>query len=259
MTSLTCLREVEKKGLFSQEELDVLQKGKIPKHLAIIMDGNRRWAKKRGLPPMMGHWEGAEVITEIVRAASELGVEMLTVYSFSTENWKRSSEEIEELMKIFAAYLDGKKESMIEDGVELRAIGDIAKLPVAVQEALSRTETATRGGEKIRLNLAMNYGARDEICRAVQKMLQDDPSLVTNLSQITEEKVGNFLDTHGWPDPDLLIRTSGEMRVSNFLLWQISYAEMYVTDVLWPDFSPSHLMEALVEFQQRERRRGGGV
>lgn len=230
---------------------------KCPKHVAIIMDGNRRWAKQRGLPPMMGHWEGAEVLTDVVRTATDLGIKTLTVYSFSTENWERPETEIEALMNIFEMYLVRKRELMVREGIKLDAIGDLTRLPQNVRDAFEETKNATRNSDRINLVLAVNYGARDEIRRAVVKILQENERQKLSLESITEDYISERLDTRLWGDPDLLIRTSGELRLSNFLLWQMSYAELYVTNILWPDFSSKNLYEAVLAYQQRERRHGG--
>lgn len=246
------------KGIYSIDQLSLIDPRKCPKHIAVIMDGNRRWAKQRDLPPVMGHWEGAEVIIDIVRAASELGVKTLTVYSFSTENWERPEEEIEALMNIFEVYLIQKRELMIKEGIRLHAIGDLSRLPLRVRDAFEETREITRNGDRINLVLALNYGSRDEIRRAVVKILHENERQKIDTDKITEEFISSRLDTKEWGDPDLLIRTSGELRLSNFLLWQISYAELYMTNVLWPDFSHLNLYEAVCSFQQRSRRRGGG-
>ncbi len=233
-----------------QEPISLLKE--IPRHIAIIMDGNRRWSRKCGLPPSVGHWEGAEALTDIVRAASDLGVKTLTVYAFSTENWTRPNEEIEGLMNLFEIYLTKKRESLVQDGVHLDAIGDLAALPERVKKALELTRKATERCDKINLVLAINYGARDEIRRAICKIIEQG----LKPADITEDLISSKLDTHLYGDPDLLIRTSGELRISNFLVWQISYAEIYTTDVLWPDFSPEKLYEAVQEYQSRIRRKG---
>lgn len=253
----TCAREA--KEIFSPDMLSLIDPKKIPKHVAIIMDGNRRWAKLRGLPPIMGHWEGAEGLIDVVRSAAQLGITTLTVYSFSTENWERPGNEIEALMNIFQVYLIRNRDLMIREGIRLSAIGDLSRLPFSVREAFEQTRLATQNADRINLVLALNYGARDEIRRAIVKILQENENQKVEIESITEEYIASRLDTKDWGDPDLLIRTSGELRLSNFLLWQISYAELYVTDVLWPDFSPMRLYEALLAFQQRNRRHGGGV
>lgn len=241
--------------IYSQQELQALQV--VPRHLAIIMDGNRRWAKERGMPPVMGHWEGAEVLTEMIQAAAELGIKTVTVYAFSTENWGRPTEEIESLMNLFEVYLKRKKDHLIQEGVRLDSIGDIRKLPQAVFDVLADVKEATRHGNRINLVLAINYGARDEIRRAIGQILKEHEKQPITENELTEEFVARHLDTHRYGDPDLLIRTSGEHRLSNFLLWQICYSELYVTNVLWPDFSEKELYRAMVEFQKRSRRLGG--
>lgn len=248
---------LDEKDFFTPADLSLLNPQNIPQHIAIIMDGNRRWAKQRGLPPMMGHWEGAEVLTDIVNAASDLGVKTLTVYAFSTENWTRPQTEVEAVMNILELYLIQKREQMVQDGVRLHAIGDLSRLPDRVKQAYLTTKKATEHCDKINLVLAMNYGGRDEIRRAISKIVEDFDQQKISSSDITEELIAGYLDTAPFQDPDLLIRTSGEFRISNFLLWQISYAEIYTTEVLWPDFSPKKLFEAILAFQQRTRRKGG--
>ncbi len=242
---------------YSEELLSLINLGKIPKHIAIIMDGNRRWAKLRGLPPMMGHWEGAEVLIDVVRSAIELGVKTLTVYSFSTENWERPGDEIDALMNIFEVYLIRNRELMVREGIRLDAIGDLSRLPSRVISAFEETKAVTQKGDKINLVLALNYGARDEIRRAMIKILEENQRNKVQIESVTEEFISSHLDTSKWGDPDLFIRTSGELRLSNFLLWQISYAELYMTEVSWPDFSSQNLYDAVSCFQQRHRRRGG--
>ncbi len=244
-------------SIFNSDDLTRLDLLKIPKHVAIIMDGNRRWAKQRGLPPMMGHWEGAEVLTDVVRAASELGIQTVTVFSFSTENWLRAEEEVAALMQLFEVYLIRKKEWMLREGVRLKTIGDLGRFPRHVQEAFLAAQMATEHCRKINLVLALNYGARDEIRRAMIKILELNQRHPFSPHELTEDLISRHLDTSPWTDPELMIRTSGEFRVSNFLLWQISYAEIYVTEKLWPDFSSRDLLEAVEAFQRRGRRLGG--
>lgn len=244
---------------YSASELAGLNRNKIPKHVAIIMDGNRRWAKQQEAPAMMGHWEGAEVLTDIVKAASELGVQTLTVFAFSTENWIRPEEEVQALMHLFELYLLQKREAMVRDGIRLSVIGDVERLPKQVQESIQDTRKATEHCKKINLVLALNYGSRDEIRRAFVRLLKQQDLQTFLPEQITETMISQCLDTAPWGDPDLLIRTSGEFRVSNFLLWQISYAEVYITDVLWPEFSPHHLLQAVLAYQKRSRRLGGNI
>jgi undecaprenyl diphosphate synthase len=244
-------------AVFRPEELSLLNVEKVPRHVAIVMDGNRRWARQRGLPVTLGHWEGAEVLTLIVNAAAELGIKTLTVYSFSTENRKRSESEIEVLMNIFELYLLQKQESMIREGIRLESIGDLSQMPTKVQEAFKATKAATQHCNRINLILAVNYGGRDEIRRAVCKLLALQKEGLLKAEEVTEELISSHLDTARFGDPDLLIRTSGELRMSNFLLWQSSYTELHVTDVLWPDFLPKHLLDAVLDFQSRVRRKGG--
>jgi len=241
------------KSIYTADELSQIDPLAVPKHIAIIMDGNRRWAKENGLPPMMGHWEGAETLSDVLRGAAELGVKTLTVYAFSTENWGRPKSEVEYIMELFELYLIRKKETMIHDGVRLDAIGDITKMPEKVLDAFHETKKATARCDRITLVLALNYGGRDEIRRAIAKMIEEKLAP----DQITEECISRYLDTSPYGDPELLIRTSGEMRVSNFLLWQISYAEIFSTKVLWPNFSSKKLLEAVISFQTRSRRLGG--
>ncbi len=251
----TVQEEIE--TIYSQEDLANLNPNKVPQHVAIIMDGNRRWAKRQGLPTMMGHWKGAETLTKIVRAASELGIKVLTVFAFSTENRGRAKEEIDALMHLFRVYLQRQREPMIHEGVRLEAIGDLPRLPLAVQNELNLSRAKTAHCKKIDLVLALNYGGRDDIRRAIVAMMGDFERGALAKEQISEQLIGQYLDTARWPDPDLLIRTSGERRQSNFLLWPLSYSEFYYTDVLWPDFDQHELLRAVIEGQQRQRRIGG--
>lgn len=237
-------------------DLPKLDMDRIPKHVAIIMDGNRRWAKNQGLPSMVGHWHGAEALSKIVEVAASLGVQTLTVYAFSTENWKRSQEEVDSIMKLFRMYLIGQKDRMVREGVRLGTIGDTRRFPAQVKETLDDVKKATAGGDKIDLVLAVNYGARDDIRRALISIVEDCERGRLQKEDITEALIARYLDTAPWGDPELLIRTSGESRISNFLLWEISYAEVYITDVLWPDFNEQELMRAVAAYQKRERRVG---
>jgi undecaprenyl diphosphate synthase len=227
-----------------------------PEHVAIVMDGNRRWASLRNLPPVMGHWEGAEAISTLVRSAKNAGVKTLTLYSFSTENWERSPQEIDALMHVLATTLRAKKDELIEEGVRLDTIGNISALQKDVIDALDETREATMNGSQIHLVLALNYGGRDEIRRVALSIAKDVHAGSLDPDHVTENLIAQRLDTAKWGDPDLLIRTSGEFRVSNFLLWQISYAEVYFTNVLWPDFSKNDLLTAIDEYNRRSRRHG---
>lgn len=257
MTSILLdnVKEVEEN--FSSCKIQELRFNGIPRHIAIIMDGNRRWAKKRGFLGIYGHWKGADVITQIVRFASELGVEVLTLYSFSTENWTRPREEVDELMNLISFYLKNNTEFMIEESVKLETIGDLSRFPSSVQMILNQTKKKTETGNKITLVLALNYGGRDEIKRAFIRMTEDLDKGKILKEEISESLISSYLDTADLGDPDLFIRTSGEQRLSNFLLWQLSYTEVYVTDVLWPDFTQQDLLDAIIEFQKRSRRLGG--
>lgn len=248
---------VEKNSFFSALDLRSLDPCRVPKHVALIMDGNRRWAKERKLPPVMGHWQGAEVLIDIVKAASELGVKTVTAYSFSTENWNRSEEEVKSLMQIMESYLREKKDLMVEEGICLGMIGDISRIPEPVQKAFFEAKEATSSGKKINLVLAINYGARDELRRAFGKILALHEKAPFPLEKLTEELIAAHLDTKEWGDPDLMIRTSGERRISNFLLWQLSYTELCVLQKHWPDFTPQDLLDSMIEFQKRDRRLGG--
>lgn len=229
----------------------------IPRHIAIIPDGNRRWAKEQSLEARAGHEEGADGLLDIVRAAKHLGVEAISFYTFSTENWNRSKEEVEGLMWLIEDYLRVQLPEMLKEEIEFRAIGDLIPLPESLKKQIQIAEEETRGQKSIKLVLALNYGSRDEICRALRKIASKVASQKIDIAEITEPMITDALDTSFLPDPDLLIRTSGESRLSNFMLWQLSYAEIYLSPVLWPDFTPDHLVEAVKAYQQRERRKGG--
>ncbi len=222
----------------------------FPKHVAVIMDGNGRWAKDRGLPRVAGHRAGVKTVREIVKASIDFGVPILTLYAFSQENWKRPKEEITVLMKLLDFFLDKELKNLIRQGVQFRTLGRIEALPSGVQKKIKEAVEKTKYNDKLILNIALNYGARTEILDAVRAILQDAPA------ELTEEYFSGQLYTQGLPDPDLLIRTSGEMRLSNFLLWQLSYAEFYVTKKYWPDFTREDYLKALREYQKRERRFG---
>lgn len=247
----------EKTNRFHPLQLARLDFSRMPKHIAIIPDGNRRWAKKRLSSVKEGHREGADTLMEVVKAAKELGVAKITFYSFSTENWNRPPEEVTALMALFANYLSEQCEEMVQSGIKLETIGDLTALPAFLCQTIQETKIATRDCQRITLILALNYGSRNEICRAFRAMLEDYDHHCLKKEDVNEETISSYLDTHQWGDPDLLIRTSGELRVSNFLLWQISYSEIHIAPVLWPDFTPQHLIEAIVDFQGRQRRWGG--
>ncbi len=247
---------LEKKEVYSQADLALVNQAVIPRHIALIMDGNRRWAKNNHLPVASGHFEGAEVIDGIVRAASSLGVKVITTYAFSTENWGRSPDEVETLLNLFELYLTQKREMLVKEGVKLETIGDISRFPEKIKKALRETQEVTKDCSRIVLVLALNYGSRDEIRRAVINAAEDLSLGTLKKHQLTEDVFASYLDTAKWGDPDLLIRTSGEMRLSNFLLWQLSYAEIIVTDVLWPEFTETQFLKCIMEFQRRHSRKG---
>lgn len=244
-------------NLFSTEEIGQLDFKAVPEHVAIIMDGNRRWARQNKLNLLSGHKKGADNLFRIVAAAIELKVKVLTVYAFSTENWDRSKKEVGSLWKLFEEYLTKNETKFQKKEVAIKIIGDISKCPVSLQQKIQKTVSATENNQKITLVLAINYGGRDEILRSFKKMLQDYDQKKISQHEITEQMFASYLDTAKFKDPDLLIRTSGEFRLSNFLLWQLSYSEFYLTDSFWPDFSPKEFLKALLEFQTRQRRFGG--
>ena len=230
-----------------------LDEALMPKHVAIIMDGNGRWAKKRKRPRLFGHRTALKTVHDTVAFASDLGIEVLTLYAFSTENWKRSDEEVSGLMNLILEFIDKQLEEMTQNNVRLRILGDKSRLPVKVVEAVDRAIARTEANNGLNLNIALNYGGRDELIRAIKCMLDDG----CNPETITEETVSAHLYTAGQPDPDLIIRTSGEKRISNFLLWQCAYSEFIFDDVLWPDFDNETFTRLLAEYQKRDRRYGG--
>jgi len=232
-----------------------LDKKRIPKHIGIIMDGNRRWAAKRGLTAIQGHEAGVKTLVKIVEHCLELGVETLTIYALSTENWrKRAKKEVEGIFNLLLKAVEEKKDEYKKKGVKLAIIGDFQAFPRKVVRAIEEMLAIVKTHERLKVNVALNYGGRDEIIRAVKEIVkQDIPA-----KKINEKMFGEFLYTNGEPDPELMIRTGGQERLSNFLLWQLSYSELYFTDTLWPDFSPRRLDQAIVEYQKRQRRFGGG-
>lgn len=228
-------------------------------HVAIIMDGNGRWATNRGWPRLVGHRKGAERVKEIVRSAPDLGIKWLTIYAFSTENWKRSTEEVLGLMRIFARYIEREADRLAAEGVRMRFIGDRSRLDPKLQRLMAGIEARTAGFTRLNLTVAINYGGRDEILRALKQIAQDVTAGKIAADAIDEAMLSARLDTHDLPDPDLVIRTSGETRTSNFLPWQAAYAEYEFTQTLWPDFTPAELDEILSRFGNRERRFGGVI
>jgi len=232
---------------------------KRAEHVAIIMDGNGRWATNRGWPRLVGHRKGAERVKEIVRCAPDLGIKWLTVYAFSTENWKRSTEEVLGLMKIFARYIEREADRLAAEKVRMRFIGDRSRLDPRLQRLMSGIEARTAAYDRLNFTIAINYGGRDELRRAMQDIAHAVAQGLIRPEQITEEVVAQHLDTADLPDPDLVIRTSGETRTSNFLPWAAAYSEYEFTDTLWPDFTPQDLGQIVQGFSNRERRFGGVV
>jgi undecaprenyl diphosphate synthase len=228
----------------------------LPRHVAIIMDGNGRWATQRGLGRIEGHRRGEKSVREIVTTARELGIQVLTLYAFSTENWERPEREVGALMGLLRRYIRSELRRMMRNGIRLRAIGNLRRLPREVLADLRAAEQATRANTGMVVQLAVSYGAREEMVAAVRRLARRVRDGVMEAEAIDEEAISSSLMTGGLPDPDLLIRTSGEMRLSNFLLWQVAYSELYVTDTLWPDFRREHFEAALAEYQRRERRFG---
>ena len=228
----------------------------VPRHIAIILDGNGRWAKKRGLPRTAGHMAGAETFRRIATYCKNIGVEYLTVYAFSTENWKRPEEEVGTIMKLLRRYLDEAIRTMEKDHIRMKVFGELARLSPQLREMVDRTDEISQHYRGFQANICLSYGGRDEIVHAARRYAQDYAAGKVR-GELSEEQFGNYLYSAGIPDPDLLIRPGGEMRISNFLLWQCAYAEFYFTDVLWPDFTPEELDKAIAEFNRRDRRYGG--
>lgn len=249
---------MKKKGSASDEQIKELVKksGEIPNHIAIIMDGNGRWAKKRGLPRVAGHKRGVDTVKEIVEACAEIGVKFLTLYTFSTENWKRPKDEVSTLMRLLLNSLRDRVNELNDNDIRLTTIGNINALPVAVRKQLEFDIDRTKNNKKMVLNLALSYSGRWELLEAIKQITDFAVQGKIKSEDIDEKIVSSFLTTKNIPDPDLVIRTSGEFRVSNFLLWQIAYSEFIITETLWPDFSKFDLYDAIKIFQKRERRFG---
>lgn len=230
---------------------------KIPRHVAIIMDGNGRWAKSKHFPRKMGHAAGADNVEKICKAAWDLGIQYLTVYAFSTENWSRSEDEVNTLMKLLYDYMKGCKKKAQKNNMRVRVIGDITRLSPDLQEAIKELEDYSKDFTGLTFIVALNYGGRDDILRAVKKVCEDTKNGKLDAGQLTETSFAGYLDTADFPDPDLMIRTSGELRISNFLMWQLAYSEMYFTDCYWPDFDKAELQKAIEYYNGRDRRFGG--
>lgn len=229
----------------------------IPAHVALILDGNGRWAKKRGLPRQMGHKKGCETVEQIVEDAARIGIKYLTVYGFSTENWKRPEEEVGALMQLFRFYTKRLLKIATESNVRVKMIGERNRFAPDIIDGINRLEEQTKENTGLTFVIAVNYGGRDEITRAVRKVMEAVKAGTLSAEEMTENVFASYLDTADIPDPDLLIRTSGELRLSNYLLWQLAYSELYVTDCLWPDFNKEELMEAIRQYNKRDRRFGG--
>ena len=229
----------------------------VPNHIAIILDGNGRWAKAKGLPRGYGHVKGCANLEQVCYDIKDLGVKYLTVYAFSTENWKRSREEVDGLMKLFRSYLKKCIKISRDNKMKIKIIGDISAFAPDIQESIRKLEEFSKDYDELYFQIAMNYGSRDEITRGMRKMAQDVADGKVSPDQITEDTIGSYLDTAGVPDPDLLIRTSGEQRLSNFLMWQLAYTEFYFTPVPWPDFTKEELIKAVEAYNHRDRRYGG--
>lgn len=233
-----------------------MEKENLPKHIAIIMDGNRRWAKSRGKPASFGHREGAKTLEKIVRYANKIGVKHITVYAFSTENWKRTEEEVKSLMMLFQSYLDDYAKRADSENIKVKIVGNREGLSERMKSSIEKCMERTKNNTGIVFNIALNYGGRDELLNAIKEIAEDVKENKTNIDDIDEEMISNHLYTKGQPDPDLLIRTSGELRLSNFLPWQLVYSEFIFVDKNWPDFSEEDLDLAIEEYQRRNRKFG---
>jgi len=236
--------------------LDSIDKTKIPEHIAIIMDGNGRWAKQRGTQRIFGHRSAISAVRAAIEGSAELGVKYLTLYAFSTENWKRPKVEVDALMSLLINTINTEAETLIKNNISLKTIGDLDSLPKSVQKKLNEIIGRTSNCTGLTVILALSYSSRWELTNAIKRMVEEFSENRIGLSDINEQKISSYLTTSGIPDPDLLIRTSGEFRISNFLLWQIAYSELYFTPTFWPDFDKEELYKAIVDFQKRERRFG---
>ena len=229
----------------------------MPRHVAIILDGNGRWAKAKGMPRNYGHAQGSKNVERICEEAWRMGIKYLTVYAFSTENWNRPKDEVDALMKLLRNYMKTCLKTAAKNDMKIRVIGDITRLDEDIRSRIEELEKSTKDNGGLNFQIAINYGSRDEITRAVKKVMEDVKAGRITEEEMTESRFASYLDTAGIPDPDLLIRTSGELRLSNYLLWQLAYSELYVTDCLWPDFNKEELLEAIRQYNKRDRRFGG--
>ncbi|MDE0730841.1 MAG: isoprenyl transferase [Longimicrobiales bacterium] len=241
----------------ASESLDKIRlNGDVPNHVAIIMDGNGRWAKQKGFPRQVGHREGMKSVRETIEGAVEVGIKILTLFAFSTENWNRPRKEVASLMSLLRYYARKERDSLKHQGVEVHALGEIERFDDQTREAVDLIVEGTKGGQSLRLNLMISYGGREEILRSVRILAEQVDQGELTVDDIDEDALRKTLFTVNLPDPDLLIRTSGEYRISNFMLWQVAYTELHITPVLWPDFSREHLFEAVLDYQRRDRRFG---
>jgi undecaprenyl diphosphate synthase len=241
----------------SDEQLrSIRSRGSMPRHVAIIMDGNGRWARDRHMPRVFGHRSGMTAVREVIEGSVEAGIEFLSLFAFSRENWERPASEVEALMELLVEYVGREAEELTAKGVQVRVLGDLSRLTPAASAAVADVTRRTAGNTRLVLNLFISYGARDEIVRAARALAREAAAGVLDPESITEEMLSTRLYTADCPDPDLLIRTSGEQRISNFLLWQLAYSELFITSVLWPDFTRAELYAAIAEFQRRDRRYG---
>lgn len=238
---------------------DLFDKNKLPQHLAIIMDGNGRWAEKRGLPRSVGHREGAKAVKRVIANCINFNIPILTLFAFSTENWKRPKNEVMYLLKLFERVLSKEKANLIKNNIKINFIGRLNDLPNSLNEKINELFESTKKNNKLILNIAINYGGRAEIIDALKSITLKILEKKLNIEEINENTISDNLYTHNLPDPDLLIRTAGEMRISNFMIWQIAYAELWVTPVFWPDFDKNNLIEAIRNFQKRVRKYGGKI
>ena len=255
--ALQDLLDIVPAGSEERSLVDALDWTRLPRHVAVIMDGNGRWAKLRHKRRVEGHRAGIDSVRDVVETSARVGLEVLTLYAFSVENWKRPPTEVSTLMGLLKHYLRRELQTLLRNNIRFQVIGRMGDLPADVRGELDRAMERTRSSTGLLFNIALNYGGRAEITDAVQRLLADVVANGKDPASITEETISSYLYTAGQPDPDLLIRTSGELRISNFLLWQIAYAEIWVTEVLWPDFRRRHLLQAIADYQKRHRRYGG--
>ena len=244
---------------YKNNKNELFDMSKLPQHLAIIMDGNGRWAKKKGLPRSVGHSEGAKVVKRVITNCLDFNIPILTLFAFSTENWKRPKNEIAYLLKLFERVLSKEKANLIKNNIKINFIGRLNDLPNSLNDKMNELCESTKSNNKLILNIAVNYGGRAEIVDAINSIILKIDKKNLNIEEINEDTIRDNLYTYNLPDPDLLIRTAGEMRISNFMIWQIAYTEFWVTPVLWPDFDKNNLIEAIINFQRRVRKYGGKI